>query len=168
MDIFKNRTVQIALGVVVLILVGLGVFFLFANNTSEEVEDGSSAVETRVETVTADEIGLTLEMKPDGKQIKFKIAEATGVDIIEYEMTYEADASAEEQSQGGEDRVQRGITGESQVDIGETSYESEWLDLGSCSRNICKYDTGVESIDITLKLTKSNGDILQVEDTIEL
>lgn len=166
MEMFKNRNTQIALGVILLVVIGLGGYFFFAGSTDEQPKE-NVANESAVKTLTAEEIGLSLEMSPDGNQVKFLIEKAEGIEEIEYEMTYEADSTAEEQSDGADDRIQRGITGEAEVESGTSSYESEWLDLGSCSRNICKYDTGVESIEITLKITKEDG-VYQVEDTVEL
>lgn len=162
----KNKNIQIALGVVLLVVVGLGGFLLFANRGAEEpVEEAS---ETLVKTITPEEIGLSMEATPDGKKVMFKIAKADGIESIEYELVYEADSTAQERSEGGEDRVQRGITGEADIESGATTFESEELDLGSCSRNVCRYDTGVSKVDITLKLTKSDGNIYNVEDTLEL
>lgn len=162
----KNRNIQIALGVVLLVLVGLGGFYFIANRTTEEPEEQAS--ETLVKTISPEEIGLTMEATPDKKKIKFSIAKAEGIESIEYEMVYEADSTAQEQSEGGEPRVQRGITGEADVPSGASNYESEELDLGSCSRNVCRYDTGVTQVDMTLKLTKDDGNIYNVEDTLEL
>jgi hypothetical protein len=162
----KNKNIQIALGVVLLVIVGLGGFFLFANRGGEApVEEAS---ETLVKTIKPEEIGLKMEATPDGKKVKFSIAKADGIESIEYELTYEADSTAQEQSEGGEPRVQRGITGEADIESGASSFESEELDLGSCSRNVCRYDTGVSSVDMTLKLTKSDGNIYNVESSLEL
>lgn len=163
---WKNRNNQIAIGVVLLVLVGLGGFYLVANRTVEEPERESS--ESVVKTLKAEEIGLTIEATPDKKKVKFKIAKAQGIESIEYELVYEADSTAQEKSEGGEARVQRGITGEADIKSGASSFESEELDLGSCSRNVCRYDTGVNSLDITLKLTKDDGSIYNVEDSLEL
>ncbi|MBA3723287.1 MAG: hypothetical protein H0W89_00130 [Candidatus Levybacteria bacterium] len=162
----KNRNVQIAIGVVLLVLVGLGGFLFVANRSAEPVEEEAS--ETLVQTITAEEIGLTLEATPDSKKVMFKIAKAEGIESIEYELVYEADSTAQEQSEGGEPRVQRGITGEADIESGAASFESEELDLGSCSRNVCRYDEGVESVSITLKLIKNDGNIYNVEETLEL
>ncbi len=162
----KNKSVLIAVGVVVVVLLALGAFYFVANRNAAEPEEQSS--ETMVKTITPEEIGLSMSLTPDKKKVQFKIAKAQGIESIEYELVYEADSTAQEKSEGGEDRVQRGITGEADVESGASSYESEELDLGSCSRNVCRYDTGVTSVDITLKLTKNDGNIYNVEDTLQV
>lgn len=162
----KNKNLLIAVGVVLFVLIALGGFYVFANRSVEEPKEEAS--ETLVKTIKPEEIGLTMEITPDKKKVLFKIAKAQGIESIEYELTYEADSTAQEQSEGGEPRVQRGITGEADIESGASSFESEELDLGSCSRNVCRYDTGVDSVDMTLKLTKDDGNIYNVEDSLEL
>jgi hypothetical protein len=163
----KNRTVQIALGVVLLVLVGLGGFYVIANKTQTKTQDQTST-EGVVQTLKPEEIGLSLEVSPDKKKVKFKIEKASDIKGIEYELVYEADSTAQEKQEGGDETVQRGITGQADIKSGESSYESDWLDLGSCSKNVCRYDTGVKKIDITLKLTKSGDKIYSVTDTKDL
>lgn len=164
--LLKNKNVQIALGVVVGVVVLLVGLSLFVNRGSGVEEEQAS--ETLVQTISPEEIGLTMSITPDGKKVKFKIEKAEGIKGIEYEMTYEADSTAQEQSEGGEDRVQRGITGEAEIEKGESTFESEELDLGSCSKNVCRYDTGVEKVDMTLKITKDDNQVYNVEDSLEV
>ena len=162
----KNRNVQIAVGVILLVLVGLGGFYFVANRSVEPVEEEAS--ETLVQTITAEEIGLTIEANPKKNEVKFIIAKADGIESIEYELVYEADSTAREQSEGGEPRVQRGVTGEADIESGASSFESEFLVLGSESAGKKRYDTGIESVSLTLKLIKDDGNIYNVEDTLEL
>lgn len=157
---FKNKNVQIGLGVVLVAAVLLGGYFFVAGKSKDVEQEEPGYQEAAVETISPESIGLTIEVSKDKKKVKFMIAKATGIKTIEYELTYEADSTAQEQSEGGEDRVQRGITGDAKVTTG-ASYESEWLDLGSCSKNVCRYDKGVEKIDLTLKLIKSDGKTYQ-------
>ena len=166
--LFKNKVLMIVLGVVVLLaLVGGGYLFLNARNSANTEDDGFLEDQV-VETLSPEEIGLTMTAKSDKKAVKFAIEKATGIKSIEYQVVYEADSTAAEQSEGGEPRVQRGITGEAEVDSGESTYESEWLDLGSCSKNVCRYDSGVESVTLTLKIVKDDRKVYQVEQTLEL
>jgi hypothetical protein len=153
----SKKGLFIIIGVVlaIVVLVG-GYFFITSRNASTADEETASDSEV-VETLSAEELGLSIEAKPDGKAVKFIIEKAGDIKNIEYQLTYEADSTAQERSEGGEDRVQRGVTGEATISGGKTKYESEWLDLGSCSRNVCKYDSGVKSVDLTLKLVKKSG-----------
>jgi hypothetical protein len=163
---FKNKNVQIGLGVVLVVVLFIGGYFLIAGKKSQKTP--VEATTTTVQTLKPQDLGLTMEVSPDKKKIKFVIAKATDIIAIEYQFTYEADSTAQELSEGGESRVQRGITGEAKIKSGESSFESEWLDLGSCSKNVCKYDKGVKSINLTLKVTKKNHNLYEVQDKLEL
>ncbi len=165
MKMFKDRRVQIGAAVVVILLLVTG-FLLFAPKA--EKQDDESLVETnKVIKLSADELGLKLEAKSDGKAVKFIIEKAEGIESIEYSLSYEADSTASERSEGGLDRVQRGIIGEADVK-GGASFESEWLDLGSCSKNVCRYDSGVELVELDLKIEKADGKTYSAESNLEL
>ena len=164
-EMLKKRNNQIALGVIVLVIFGLLGFYFFSGSTKAKPDEKQS-VEATVQNLTPADIGLKMEATPDKKQVKFSIEKASDIKSIEYQLTYEADSTAEEKSEGGEDRVQRGITGESAIKDGDSSFQSDALDLGSCSKNVCRYDTGVKSVDITLKITKNDGKVYDVQDTL--
>lgn len=167
MNFFKNRTVLIILGIVVGLAMLAGGFLLIANRSNSQAEDDQFINEQVVEKMDPSKIGLTMEANSNKKAVKFKIEKADGIKSIEYEVTYEADSTAAEQSEGGEEaRVERGITGEATIK-GGSSYTSEWLDLGSCSKNVCRYDTGVASVTLTLKIVKG-GKVYEVEQTLDL
>jgi hypothetical protein len=165
MEMFKDRKVQIGAGIVAVLLLVTG-FLVFGNRSTPQEEPESQ--EQGVQSISPEELGLKLTARDDGKAVKFEVGKASDIKSLEYELVYEADSTQQEISEGGEPRVQRGITGESEIESGKNTYESEWLDLGSCSRNVCRYDTGVDSVTLTLKITKGEGKVYQSEDTLEL
>lgn len=164
---FKNRSVQIIAGVVLLLVIAVGGYYLVAGSKSKPVEDQTTDG-TVVQSLSPAEIGLSLEASSDKKRVKFKIAKASDIKAIEYELTYEADSTKQEISDGGDARVQRGITGDASIDQGASTYESDFLVLGSESANTVRYDTGVKSVSITLKITKNGNKIYQVQDKLNL
>jgi|SRR5579885_2223306 len=166
--VMKNKNVVIILAVVVILIVLGGGYFLFAkksNTTSQNTQPQDMDV---VQTLSPDAIGLSLTASPDKKKVKFTVAKLAGIKSIEYQLTYEADATQEEKNEGAEGQVQRGITGDAKINSGDSSYESPWLDLGTCSSGTCRYDTGVTSVDLILKVTKSDGKVYQVEKKLNL
>lgn len=163
----KNKKLLTIFGVIAAIVLLGGGYFLFAGNSTPEAEQAEEE-EMVAQEISADEIGLTMDASPDGKKVKFAVEKAEGITSMEYEVTYEADSTAQERSEGGEPRVQRGITGEAAVKSGQSSYESEWLDLGSCSRNVCKYDSGVSEVNMTLKIVKEDGKTYLATQTLQL
>lgn len=168
MKIFKNKGVVIGIIVVVIGALLFGGYSFFANRAAQLANEEEEYIDEVVaEPLAPEEIGLTMEANDSNKAVRFVIEKADGIAAIEYQVYYEADSTAAERSEGGEDRVQRGITGEEMVTGGST-FQSKWLDLGSCSRNVCRYDSGVESVTLTLKITKDDGKVYQVEQTLEL
>lgn len=163
----KNRNLQIVLGVVLILALFGGTYYVLFGKTKQK----EAPVETSgdvVQSLKAEDLGLDLEVSPDQKKVKFSISKASDIASIEYQITYEADSTAQEQSEGSDDRVQKGIVGQANVVSGNASYESDWLVLGTCSKNVCRYDTKVNNIDLTLKITKKDGKVFQSEKKLEL
>ena len=98
---------------------------------------------------------------------KHKIGFQFDIKSIEYELTYEANSTAQEKSEGAQARVQRGITGQANITSGTSNYQSTWLILGSQSANVVRYDTGVTGVSITLKITKTDNKIYQAQDSLK-
>lgn len=165
MKMFKDRKIQIGAAILVILLLVSG-FLIFGGKSKAKLEE--TPQEQSVLKISPEELGLTITAKPDKKAIKFAITKADGIKSIEYELTYEADSTAAEQSEGGDARVQRGITGETKIESGKNSFESPWLDLGSCSKNVCRYDAGVKSVSLTLKITKTDGKVYSAEKSHDL
>lgn len=162
----KKRSVQIILGIVVLIIIGGGAFFFISGSSNAKSTVNIPVDNNVVQTLTPSAIGLKLEASPDKKKVRFTIANPSNISQIEYELLYTANSTAEEISEGAQARVQRGITGQENVSSGASTYQSSWLILGSQSANVVRYDTGVKSVSITLKLTESNNKIYQVQDSL--
>jgi hypothetical protein len=165
----KNKKTQIIIGVILVILLLGGGYFLFLNKSSTRPQtDQSQSVNTGPLNLSADEIGLKLTATPDKKKIQFSIGKLAGIKAVSYELTYEADSTQQEISEGGDSKIQRGVTGEAKFNKGDSSYESPWLDLGSCSKNVCRYDAGVSSVNIILKITKDDDKIYQTQQKLDL
>jgi len=164
MNWFKKRNNQIIVGVVVVLLLISG-FLIFGGKAKAKPQTVTQ--DQTVQKISAADLGLTMEAKPDKKAVKIKIEKVSDIKSIEYEVTYEADSTAQEISEGGDARVQRGITGDATIDSSK-AYESDWLVLGSCSKNVCRYDTGIKSVNLTLKIVKKEGKIYQAQQTLNL
>jgi uncharacterized protein HemX len=164
---FKKHSTQIILGVIIILIIGGGGYYILASKNTAQTQDQS--VNTNlVQTLTPSAIGLKLEASPDQHKVRFTIANASNIKSIEYELTYNANSTAQEQSEGAEAKVQRGITGQSDISSGSGSYQSSWLILGSQSANVVRYDTGVKGVSITLKITKTDNKVYQVQDKLNL
>ena len=162
---FKSRNNQIITAVVVILLLVSG-YLLFAGKSKPKSEPITQ--DQSVQQISAEELGLEMEANPAKNEVKFSISNTKDIKSIDYELAYEADASAADVAEGGEERVQRGVQGQAEFKPGESTFESEWLVLGSESAGTKRYDTGVESVDLTLKIVKSDGKTYQAEKSLEL
>lgn len=163
----KNKNLLIIVGIVLVLLLGVGGYFVFGTNASPEEETEEQMFDEEVVTLSPEEVGLEIIPSANNKQVKFTLNKLDGFTKIEYELSYEADSAAgSDEGDGG--RISRGVAGEDVIDASDTSYESKFLDLGSCSSGTCRYDKGVESVNLLLKLTKADGSVYQVEDSLTL
>jgi len=163
----KKHSTAIIGCIVVIIVIVIGAFILISHNSQKAAQEGT-VIDNSVQTLSPSAIGLKLEASSDKKEIRFTISNASDIKDIEYELTYVANSTAEERSEGSDARVQRGITGDETIHSGSSTYQSSWLILGSQSANIVRYDTGVKSVAITLKVTKTDNKVYQVQDSLNL
>lgn len=167
----KNKNILIIIAVIVIVVVaGLGVrYFLFMDHGSvPTVPTQTKVLDSGPKNLPPDEIDLGLAASADSKKIQFTIGKLSDIKAVSYELTYEADPPESERSEGAEGRIQRGVTGDAKFKSGESSYTSPWLDLGSCSKNVCKYDAGVNSVDLILKITKNDNKVYSVQKNLTL
>lgn len=164
----KDKRVLVVI-VVVLLLLGGGAFVLSSNKAKKAAEQSPTTQEEVIPTLTPDEIGLTMMTDSSGKRVKFVIANVSDIKRIEYEITYDADVPQNSDDGGGDGgKVTRGTGGEADIKSSDTKYESKYHDLGSCSSGTCVYYTGIEEIKLLLKVTKRDGKVYQVEDSLKL
>lgn len=167
MKFLKSRNGMIAVALIAILLIVSG-YLLFGRNTTQEIDDKDKIEKSVIQNISPEDLGLLIEANPAGNEIKFSLTKLDNIKSLDYQIQYEADSTAQEIGDGAEPRVDRGIIGEVEVDPSETSYESDWIVLGSESAGTKRYDKGVDEVVLTLKLTKSDGTIYQSEDSLEL
>jgi hypothetical protein len=165
MEFLKTRNGKIAAGLVAVLILVSG-YLIFGGKSKAEPEPVTQ--NQGIQNISPEELGLTIEANNANNEVRFSMSKLKDFTKIEYELTYEADSTAREQEEGAEPRVDRGITGEESIDPDQASFESEWLVLGSESAGTKRYDTGVEEVNITLKLVSKDGKVYQAEDSLEL
>ncbi len=165
----RNKKILIPTVLAVLIVLLIGAYVMFFNSqTGSSADLSPTPININIENISPEEIGLTMKASPEKQKVQFAIAKMSDIKAISYELTYEADSTEAEKSDGAEDKAMRAVIGESEFKSGSSNYTSPWLDLGSCSRNVCKYDKGVEKVDLLLKITKDNNKVYQAETSLEL
>lgn len=153
MNMSKNISLLIGLVVVIAVIVGVGYLI-----SGKKANQPASTIlkEEQLESISPDELGLKITVRSDKKAIKFQITNPAGITTIEYELSYLAKGD-----------IPRGVIGNIEVKSA-SSAESPYLDLGSCSASVCKYDEGVHSLRLVLKITKTDGKVFQSEKEISL
>lgn len=80
---------------------------------------------------------VSLTSRPDGKELTLKIENIKNIKTIEYELVYLTEG------------VQRGVIGSVALKEEEESVNRDLL-LGTCSRNVCRYDENVTGGTLTI------------------
>lgn len=157
----NNKNLIIVLAVVLVALLGGGYYFLFANKTTAPT--APTTQEIQVLSLKPEEIGLTMTARDDKRAVKFTISKPDGITALDYELDYNAQGN-----------IPRGVIGSIPITAGMSKIESNnpdtngYLVLGSSSSGHYKYDTGVTSVNLVLRVTKSDGKTYEVKDSLDL
>jgi len=138
----KKIAIPIILFIVILII---SIWFLNKTKKPEEVATPMPTPSVVLPTVS-DDIKVELTAKNNNKIVVLRISGLPDdMNSIEYELTYLTAA-----------RLPRGVLGKITLS-GEKEIERDDIVLGTCSSGKCVYDTGVESIDLSLKFNSRQG-----------
>lgn len=157
MNILKNKKALGILGILVLGGLVFGVYYFFGKTSSKPVDNSPLIQQENIPSIAPEDIGLTLLARPDKKAIKFDIEKIGDIQSVDYEISYLAKGN-----------IPRGAIGTVIVKPGDEKISTNYIELGSCSSGKCKYDEGVTSVKLTLRINKTDGKILQAEKTLEL
>jgi len=165
----KNKQVMIAAAAIVVVLLGIGGYVVLGQKNAKPPVDNSIVSEDAIK-IPASDIGLTMELSADEKKVRFTASKLEGAKSLEWTFNYDADIPPDQRSEGdGEAKVSQAFGSLEPVDVeGKSSYSSEYRELGTCSSGRCRYDTGVEKVNLVLKMTKTDGKVYQIEDSIDL
>lgn len=153
-------TVILVISLIVLIFGG---YFLFQKFTAQNAQ-------------VADEVDLAFDAegpyaqlfpRRDGNALVLNLQRTASYDAISYELAYTSNIS-EVATEGNKTKIvgddgeapqsgsiDRGVAGTIDTKDKKGGYEQEIL-FGTCSKNVCKYDTGVENGTLTLHIKKGN------------
>lgn len=161
MKLTKPMIIGIAAIVIIVGLIGAAFVFFPKNSDTTTTNSGSFK---QAKKMNPEDIGLNLTVRPDKKGVIMKITKLTGISSVEYDLSYDAKVTDE-----GEDAVvPKGVSG-SPIEIKSADKEIERnLELGTCSKNVCKYDNVVSDISVAVRVNFSNGDVGEVTTKIKL
>lgn len=152
----RNKNLLLIAIVVIAVLL-VGGWFVARQRGGQEGTPEELFVDESIEEISAEELGLTLSARADKKAVKFEITNTKDISAVDYELSYLAKGD-----------IPRGVIGSITVVPGEKKIISDYLDLGSCSASVCKYDEGVTFVKLIVKITKTDGKLLQASKELEL
>lgn len=156
----KDKKFVIISVIAIFVILG-GVFYFFSTqNTSSKQVVVPAQVENEVfPTIMPSDIGLEFTATSDNRNVVFTIEKAEDIEHIEYEILYDAISEG--------NTVQQGLNGEIKKEqIKNGKIEVKRI-LGTCSTGgKCRYDEGVTSATVVMRVTKTNDKIYQLEKTI--
>lgn len=140
MTLPKEKSTIILIVVVILVLILGGLFF------KTVILPKSSTAPTQEVMLNFDPEGPYALLFPrrDGNALVLNIKRTASYQEISYDLTY-----------SDQDGIDRGVSGNIDTKQSKGEYEQEIL-FGTCSKNICKYDKGVENGTLNLRIKKDN------------
>lgn len=142
--------------VVAVILIGAGAWLLGKKKAAPQAP---VALDTsgQIYTLSPQDIGLSVAFRSDKKAMKFSVANASGINSIDYQISYTKTINGQQ--------VQDGLIGTVNMNPGDSRASIDYREFGTCSSGVCRYDTVVGPVTLTLKIVKSDGKIYQVTQT---
>lgn len=139
-----KKILPVLIIVVIGIAVLVGAFLIFPSKKSTSPIKPTPTPEQITKELTQEELpSVRLIPRADKRELTLEIKNIKNANSIEYELTY--------LSKG----LSRGVVGTINLN-GETSITRKIL-LGTCSRNVCKYDEGVTGGSLLLRLRDASG-----------
>jgi len=135
------------IGAVVLLLILVGIFWFIKGRGPAEPEEIPE--DLAPEWSLEERPYVTLTPREDGREFKLLIEGIKDTELVDYELVYFAND------------ISRGVTGTMELE-GKTSAERDLL-LGSCSKNVCKYDENVTEGILSLRFQNSEGQVRKYE-----
>ena len=151
----KNKNLIIFLVVGLVVLVGAGALILSSSKKTTPTQVEQAPAEEKISTMKPEDIGLTLSITNDKRNVIFEVTNTQGISGLDYQMSYTSKGD-----------IPRGAIGTIEIKIAGKPITQK-IPLGTCS-DVCHYDEDVSDIKLILKVAKTDGTTSQVEKSLEL
>lgn len=154
----SKKIIIILVILILLSLVGGGYYFFAAEQESKpKIVEPPQVQEEVIPTANPEDLGFKLTARSDKKAVKFEVLNIKDILSVDYELSYLAQGN-----------IPRGAIGHVEVKPDDVKISTSYIDLGSCSSGKCKYDEGVTSVKMILKINKKDGKVYSSEKSLEL
>lgn len=140
-----------------LLVVAGGSFFVLSQKKTAQTPVGQ---EQQILTLSPEAVGLETAFRSDNKAMKFTLNNASDITAAEYQISYTKDVKG--------DQVPEGLIGDMDITPGNKTASIGYREFGTCSSGVCRYDNVVSAIKLTIKVSKTDGKVYQVEKTVDL
>lgn len=157
----KNKLMIISVIVVAAVLIGGGAYMLLGKKTAPAVNTSANTSQDQtqnVPTLAPSDVGMSLAVTRGGKSVTMTVTKLGDITALDYEVTYTANNNGSS--------IPRGVIGHIDVKPGQSQITQEVV-LGTCS-DVCHYDTVASSVKFSVKVTKADGKVYEVDSSINL
>lgn len=157
----KNKMLFIAGGILIaILLIGGGAYFVLGQKNTPATNATNTPMQpaATIPTLTPSDIGMSLAVTRNGESVTMTVTKLDGISALDYEVTYTANNNG--------NQVPRGVIGHIDIKPGQSQLNQEVV-LGTCS-DVCHYDTVVSGVKFSVKVTKSDGKMYEVDQSINL
>lgn len=156
----KQWYIAVAVIIVIVGLVAGGIWLMASKKATTQQIPAVTDQTQQVQTLSPDSIGLSVAFRSDNKAMKFTVANADGINSIEYQISYNKIINGEQ--------VSEGLIGTVDMNPGDKTAGIGYREFGTCSSGVCRYDNVISPITLTLKIVKSDGKVYQVVKQVNL
>lgn len=153
----KKLYLVIAAVVVLAVVVAGGLVVLSQRATTQ---GPVAQIQQQVLTLSPEDVGLQIAFRSDNKAMKFTLTKASDIKAGEYEISYTKEIKGEQ--------VPDGLIGDVDITPGDQTAGIGFREFGTCSSGVCRYDTVVSPVTLTLKITKTDNKVYQVTKTVTI
>ena len=162
----SHKNIILIIVAIAILVFGGGGIFLYAHNTisSQNTNISPTPPEQQVLTLTPDDIGLTLRSTTytkgasSGPAMHMEITKVSDITSVDCEIHY-----SHATDDGG--RIQEGILCNLDVKPGQPI--SQDFPFATCS-DVCHFQKDIQDIQAIIKVTKTDGKVYQVTDSMNL
>src|SRR5579872_1101355 len=137
----KDKRIIGAIVVVVLVII-VGIFYLTSKKSAQQSQQATQSADQSIKTISPDSIGLKLVESSDQKYINFVADKLKNTKHLAWVISYDADVPPADRVEGADpnQKVTQSFEGQADINPSDSHYSSKPQELGTCSRNVCRFD----------------------------
>lgn len=125
------------------IILALFAFFVFAGTAEAKVLPQSRKVNTPAKSIRSQNISVSPKLRSDRKAVIVYFSNLQNASQVSYALTYNTDIQ-QEGAMGG-------------LNLTGSSSQAQELLFGTCSKNVCRYHTGIKNAKLEVSYTLKSG-----------